>query len=405
MPIVDKYPNSKTPVNVDSPLKLKPPLRSDKVYIIDGVVDLTGSGINLVIPADGLSIQGFGFNASKLICDDDDYSLFTSAIGGSGDLVIQSISISTTGTDSQVYDIVDSDGSHAIELTGVNYINCISLGSFTDYRQVLETGTGRLGSTPELTLNGDMNGYRIDTSIAFNMDNFTALFKSGVGHSFSGRFITDINCNLPAVGALADFSESTFINDETMVVQGCLVARQGAFNPNDTNIFPNIDQTSVKSNWKSNTGIKNTKKYIKATSTTEVVTTISATDTYYPLQGTVVVDRATHFEMSSNGQFTLLTGSSDYLVTGDLTISGNAQDVIDLSVTKSTDGGLTFPEQVNHISRVINNLSGPRDVAFFPINFIVELNKGDRVRIEVENKTSTNDVTMEIDSFFIISEA
>ena len=405
MPIVNNYPNSKTAVNVDSPLKLKPPLQSDKVYIIDGVVDLTGSGISIVVPPEGLSIQGFGFNASKLICGDDDYSLITSPVEGSGDLVIQDISLSASGTNSEVYDITDSDGNHAIEITGVNYIDCTSLGSFTDYRQVLETGTGRLGGTPELTLNGSMNGYRIDTSIAFNMSNFSALFKSGVGHSFSGRFITDINCSLPALGALADFSESAFINDETMVVQGALIARQGVIDPEDTLIFPNINETSVKANWKSNTGIKNTKKYIKATSTAEVETVISAINTYYPLQGTVTVDRDTHFQMSTNGEFELLTGSSDYFVNGDITISGTANDVIDLRVTKSTDGGVTYPTEVNHISRVINNLSGARDVAFFPINFIAELNKGDRLRIEIENKSGTGNVTMEIDSFFIISEA
>ena len=405
MPIVSNYPRSKATVLVDSPTKLKPPLSPDKYYVIDGVVDLTGSGVSLEVPEEGLSIAGYNFNASKLICSDNDYSLFTSPVGGSGDLVLKDVTFSTTGANSKVYDITDSDGSHAIEITGVNYIDCTSLGSFTDYRQVLETGTGRLGGTPELTLNGSMNGYRIDTSIAFNMNNFTAMLKSGVGHSFSGRFITDINCSLPALGALADFSESTFVNDETMVVQGALIARQGVINPEDTSIFPNINQTSVKSNWKSNTGVKNTKKYIKATSTTEVETVISAIDTYYPLQGTVTVDRNTHFQMSANGEFELLTGSSDYFVNGDITISGTANDVIDLRVTKSTDGGITYPIEVNHISRVINNLSGARDVAFFPINFIAELDKGDRLRIEIENKSGTGNITMEVDSFFIISEA
>lgn len=54
--------------------------------------------------------------------------------------------------------------------------------------------------------------------------------------------------------------------------------------------------------------------------------------------------------------------------------------------------------------RQINNIVGARDVAFFPISFIVTLNKNDRIRLEVENKTAARNVTMEIDSYFIVSE-
>ena len=81
-----------------------------------------------------------------------------------------------------------------------------------------------------------------------------------------------------------------------------------------------------------------------------------------------------------------------------------ANEIIDIRVTRSSDGGLTYPDEINHISRVINNISGSRDVAFFPLSFIANLDKNDRVRIEVENKSSTGNVTAELDSFFILSE-
>ena len=148
----------------------------------------------------------------------------------------------------------------------------------------------------------------------------------------------------------------------------------------------------------------NTTKYIKANSTVEITTTVSAVDTYYPLLGTLVVERSTHFDMPANGEFRLLTGTGDYLVSGDITIEGTSNNVVDIRVTKSSDGGSTWPTEVNHISRVVNNLSGGRDVAFFPISFIVNMDKNDRLRLEVENKTAANNVTMEIDSFFIVSE-
>lgn len=56
------------------------------------------------------------------------------------------------------------------------------------------------------------------------------------------------------------------------------------------------------------------------------------------------------------------------------------------------------------MKRQINNIVGSRDVAFFPLSFISTLNAGDRIRLEIENKTAARDVTMEIDSYFIVSE-
>ena len=55
---------------------------------------------------------------------------------------------------------------NAFEFTRVNYINCTSLGDIYDYRQGLESGTGRFGGSPSLTLHGVwVGGYRITTSV------------------------------------------------------------------------------------------------------------------------------------------------------------------------------------------------------------------------------------------------
>lgn len=80
-------------------------------------------------------------------------------------------------------------------------------------------------------------------------------------------------------------------------------------------------------------------------------------------------------------------------------------DVLDLRVTKSMDGGVTWPTEVDHLRRVVNNLTGARDVAFFPVSFVVLLKKGDRIRFEVENKTAGRDVTMELDSYVTVTES
>lgn len=375
--------------------------RSDVEYFIDGVVDMGTTSIQ--VPAGGLYLRGHNFDVSKLISSADNYTMFTSA--GAGNVLGFDYGIEVTGSNSKVYNLTGLTGFEAFEFQRINYNNCTSLGEIINYRQGLETGTGRFGGTPELTLTGTwVGGYRITTSIVRGLSNITALFKAGPGFLYNGRFITDINCNLPTTGALLDFSDSNITNDESLIIQGAFITRQGVIDASDAGITPNITEASVKSSWGQNTGIKNTQKYIKGECTAEVLTPIALSNTYYPLLGTITIATAVHFSQPANGEYELLTGNGQYQITGDITIAGVANNQIDIKVAKSTDGGATFPTDVQHIQRQINNLSGLRDVAFFPINFVAELKKGDRIRLEVENKTSGADVTQELGSFLIITQ-
>lgn len=375
---------------------------SSKVYLIDGVVDLTG--IDIEVPVGGLNLVGYTFDTSKLVCNDSNYTMFKSPVGGSGNLLAVDLSLEVTGSNSKVFDLVSATGFEALELNRVNFNNCTSLGELTNYRQYLEDGTGRFGGTPELTFSGTNNGARITTSIVRGIGNMTSLFKTGTGLTFSGRFITDINCNLNTNGALFDFSEVNFINDESLTIKGAFITRNGVVSESDTTIHPNIDQTNVKSLWSENIGIPNTTKYIKSVCTSEVETPILAIDTYYPLLGTLTIERQSHFDMPSNGEFRLLSGNGTYQINGEIDVVGTQGNELHLRIVKSTDGGLTFPTEINHIKRVVNNLAGGRDVAFFSLSFISDLKKNDRIRIEVENKSGTGNVTQELDSYFIITK-
>lgn len=377
-------------------------LRSDVIYIVPEIIDLRGFIID--VPVDGLTIFGYNFDTCKLICSEDQYTMFHSLAGGSGNLLLSNLSIEVTGSGSKVFDVFGATGNEALEITRVNYNNCVSLGEISDYRQLLEDGTGRFGGSPDLTFSGAWNGARITTSITRNVDDGTTIFKEGTGLTFSGRFITDMNCDLKATGAFFDFQDSNITNDESLLVQGAYITRNGVLNTSDTTLTPNINETSVKSNWAGNTGIGNTQKYIKGECTAEAVTTISAVDTYYPLNGTVTKTDAVQFDSPANGQYRLLTGNGRYQITGDITLASTANNQLDIRVTKSTDGGSTFPTQINHIGRQVNNLSGARDVAFMPINFIADLSKNDILRLEVENKTGTNDITQELGSYLIVTE-
>ena len=115
-------------------------------YFIDGVVDMGSTSIE--IPAGGINIRGYNLGISKLISTATSYTMFTSPVGGSGNVLGQDFTIDVSGTGSQVYDIVSQSGFDAIEFARINYENCTSLGSIDNYRQGLEEGTGRFGGNP-----------------------------------------------------------------------------------------------------------------------------------------------------------------------------------------------------------------------------------------------------------------
>lgn len=377
-------------------------LVSDRPYKINGVVDLTGLNINFSVPSTGVSIIGANFDVSQIICSDDNYTLFESL--ASGNILIDNVGIQIDGTGSKVFDLVSNTGNEAIEINKVNFNSCTSLGVLDNFRQYLENGTGRFGGTPELEFKNQMNGCLIDTSIVIGISNISSLFKAGSGLSFSSRFITNLNCDLPATGNLIDFSDSNFENDESLILRDTFITREGAVNTTDANISPNINERNVKCLWSNNTGITNTQKYIKQNITTEVTTTISVIDTYYPLAGTWTVEaNPAHFDSPSNGELRLLSGNGKYQIFGNLAIDGTANDVIDIRATMSTDNGSTWPTVIDHVKRQINSFAGSRDVAFFEINFLASIKKNSRVRLEVENKTGTGNVTAELDGTLIIT--
>ena len=73
-------------------------------YFIDGILDLTG--VSIEVPATGIYIRGYNFDISQLVCTDDTYTMFTSPIGGSGNILFDDIAIEVSGINSKVYDLI-----------------------------------------------------------------------------------------------------------------------------------------------------------------------------------------------------------------------------------------------------------------------------------------------------------
>lgn len=380
---------------------------SAKVYILNGIIDFSGTGLNIEVPAGGINIIGSTFAISGLKCIDDGYTLYTSPVGGSGDILRERLFVEITGIGSQVYNLTDATGFHAIEADRVNYNDCTSLGTITNYRQGLETGTGRFGGTPELTLAGNwVGGYFIDVSIVRSLTAGSySLYKAGAGFAMASRFRSNQNIDLPAGVSFFDFAPSQFANPSTVQLDGVIITRAGVFDSTDPDYTPNTSAGSLSSNWTNNTGMPNTFEGGSIGVTTEATTTITTDGAFVNLDAAVwTAADLQHFNNPASNQLKHLGNTPrDYKVIASFVLESTQNNVVALRVSKfdsSTSSSFTVLTQ----TRQVNNLQGGRDVAFFNININTTLDKDDFIFLEVANIGATNDITAEVDSYMIVEE-
>lgn len=392
-------------VVVKEPADLAGTLQSDVIYWIDGVIDMGTQTIE--VPAGGLNLSGHSFDVSKLISSEPNYTMFTSPVGGSGNLLGKDYAIEVTGTNSQVYDLTDATGFNAFEFARINYNGCTSLGEITGYRQGLETGTGRFGGQPTLTMSGTwLGGYFIDTSIVRSLDAGMTdpLFKAGPAFVMQSRFRSNQNIDLPASAAFFDFAPSNFPNPNTVQLDGCIISRDGVFDATDANITPNLSRSDVQSQYKGNVGIRNTYVGGKVTVSASSATAIAAGSTFYTLNGTWSTSGLQHYDNPTGGQLRHLgVNPIEFNLVADLVLESSPNNVLEVRFVRWDDANSQFITFGNQL-RQVNSLVGGRDVAFFTMLSSVTLNQNDYIFLEVANNNGNNDVTAELDSFLRVQE-
>lgn len=379
---------------------------SSKQYFLDGIIDLGSNQIT--VPTTGITISGLSFDISGLTSSEDNYTMFISesiAIG-SGNLLGADYFISVTGASSKVYELYDATGFNAFEFARINYIDCTSLGDIYDYRQGLESGTGRFGGFPSLTMHGLWRGgYRITTSIVRSLDSAMTqpLFKEGTLFQMNSRFLTDINLDLPALAPFCDFQTVNFPNPSTVQIKGAIISRGGAFNANDTNIFPNLTASDLPCDWDNNIGIPNTFIGGGIVSSAEVTTDIITQGVAVDLNGTFTATDLQHFDSPANGRLRHIgINPREYTVNFDFILDGEQSVEYKIFLIKIDSLASVTVEYTQ--TRVINNLQGGRDVAYYNGQTSVVLNQNDFVFWQVANITGSQDCTLELDSSWSVKE-
>jgi hypothetical protein len=369
-------------------------------YIVEEVIVLQ----SIVLDKD-ITIRSYGTSRPRLKAGAN-IPIFISGGTASNSVYLYNIAIDNSFIGSSVFNLTGNTGFETMQLIDVNFLNSQQIGELNGFRQLFYNTVAYIGGEPSLTLSGAFGGAKITNfngvNIADTMTN--ALFKKGTNLTFSSTFNIEGKIDLGSTAPLFDFSELSITNKENLIPNNLTVTRNGVINASDSTIYPTINQSNIKSLWSNNVGLPNTTKYIKIKITTEITTIITTINTYYPLNGAFVIGQNSHFDMPLNGQIRLLSGNGTYHISGNLIIDGTQNNEIDIRITKSEDGGNTFPIVVDHVTYTINSLVGGRDVAFVPISSIVTLVENNRLRYEIGNKSSTNNLTAELDSSFIVNK-
>ena len=377
---------------------------SDKEYIIDGEVDMGTTPIE--VPVGGINIMGLGAGVTCLFSTEDNYTMFTSPVGGSGSLNDHDIDYKVSGANSQLYALTDATGFNAVEHESVNFTDCTSLGYLDGYRQGLELNTGRFGGTPELEFRGTwLGGYRCTTSITRSLtDGAYTLFKAGAGLVFNSRFLTDMNADLNATVSLADFASANFTNTSDLQFRDCEVQRNGVRDASDVTLIPNILATDLKSSFRGNLGLPNTHVGGDSEITATALTTINTIDVFEDVAGTYTTSELTHFDAPANGQLRHIGDEPlDYKITVSASVLGTANEVLNLKLVK-WDNSLASFVDIKTETSTVSNLQGGADFAYFHMIKTVSLSINDYVKLQVSNSTSTANVTAKVGTDIYIEE-
>lgn len=229
-------------------------LDSATSYVADGDITFLAGEFIRVPDLKGLTLSSYGINSGKLIKNVAGESLFISETGGSGDLILQNITIDT-GLGS-VFNLEDSNGTHAIEMKDVNFENCASLGTIKGYRQFTGQTMGEYNCGSGLTLDGLWNGFALGRLHVRGMAATGTLFKKGATLQFSNRFSLGVNLSGVTGIKLCDFDDTNFLRDEMFQLDDCTLEVAGVINASNTAaLIPNIQARNSKCSWTNSKGI------------------------------------------------------------------------------------------------------------------------------------------------------
>lgn len=373
-------------------------LDSTKAYLIDGVIDMGTTQIR--VPQGGITINGNGFDVSKLISSEDNYDMFIVDDTYSGNIFLTGLAVSVTGTSSRVHNLDNQENFGAVEWNDINFDNCTSLGVIDNYRQGLSRNVAFFNPSDGLEMGGAwLGGFAITDTIVINLPANTTLFKAGSGFLIGSSFRSDMNAiSIDDTATVFDFAPSNFIEDGSFQLNN--------FRTNvNSNAIPNFPSTDVKALFKNCTGIRNTYRGGRWTISTAVQTVISAVDTLTKLEGTTTYNDLEWFQSNGDNSMEYLADLEiDVLVTGILSIDGTNNTQVAIQIRQWDDSAGSYIEVGPEFPTTLNGGAAGTRGENTSFQGIATLNEGDRIEIWVINRSNASNVTAVMGGDVIVSE-
>ena len=358
-------------------------LSSDVVYVIDGAIDMGAQSIE--VPVGGLTFSGEGFNVSSLSSAEENYTMFTGETAGDLFFLGKGVTITVSGANSQVFDLVDSDGSHAVELNSVNFINCTEIGELDGFRQGLMDNNFFSGCTKGFKLSGAWSGFTISRTLLINhgIGNF---FSQGTLFTLSGRFVSNANLNMDEATSVGySFVDGNF-QDGGFILSG------GRFTGAGT--ATSILSSSVKANFSNNQGIRSTFIGGKLEIDTPAATTINTTGVYEKLAGTTIASQLEWFDDGGTDNRLRYIGAFEVALyfSGSINLSGSNNNLCSL-VVRQYDSSDTLIATSSVFEATLNGGAAGTRIEGLSSQDYFNVNYGDYFEIWITNGTNKNSIT------------
>lgn len=377
--------------------------QSGVVYVPEGRIDM--SGYTVQVPDDTFTVSGYGFDPSQLYSDDDNHIMFANKDGlPAGNLFFSNCSLEQNGTGSQVFDVDNQGNLSAIEFNSVNFLNCASLGTVKEYRQMLFRNNAWINVQQGFNLEESMSGgiALLDSIILFfgpSPSGFK-LFSAGTNFSLGGSFRSNLNAlNVPSDFVLYDFDKTQVLTDSGSLLDGVRTTGD--------NIVPNLPSNSVKALYRNCRGLSNTYIGGNWTISTAVATT-TPVNTLVKLAGTTSYSELAHFDdnAGTDNSFRYIESgaSRDFEVVGVLTFEGSNNRQVVVQIRKWNDSLSQYENVGPEFQSTLNGgASGLRsENTSFAAD--VTLSENDRVEVWIKNITDSNNVTATLGGLVKIRE-
>lgn len=353
---------------------------------MDGLIDVGSNSLEISSGGASIAALNGARDVAGLVSSANNHTMFVSPSGSySGDVVIENITLTTSGTNSKIFDLDNDENGNALDILGINFLNCTSLGNLDNYRQLLFNNIGFIFIDDGLTFNGTWSGgVAVLSSIVIQFPAAT-LLKEGTGLVFQGSVRSDINfLSTNASSVLMDFQESNITPDGGLSLTNVRTTA--------TNAMPNLPGSSVKARYSGCQGIRNTYIGGQYQITTEATTTISAVDTPVKVAGTTTYADLQHFESNGNNSIRYIADQSiEVALQGNISISGGSNDQINLFFRHWDDSASAYIDLPKSAATLNGGLLGTRAEGITILGYTI-MEENDRIEVWVENISDSSNV-------------